>query len=71
MRAVHSAELEKHEKESLKAIANIPCVSDVDCCKCPLGILINGVVECMRNLSELCLIENHIDPHDEKGANNG
>ena len=66
MRTVKSAALEKNEIEHLKAIANISCISDVECYKCPLGIRINGIVECFRNLSEQCLIINKINPHTKE-----
>lgn len=62
MRFTKTAILEENEIKLLKEVASIEC-SDMLCCQCPLGVeRSDGRKDCVRELTKLCLKQNHINP---------
>lgn len=66
MKIISKAELDEHDIEHLRAIAQIDCAL-VRCTDCQLRVRMYGNQnECMKDIANLCLRQNDIDPYGKE-----
>lgn len=66
MKIINRAELDEHEIECLRAIAQVNC-TDARCTNCQLEVIkYDNQHECMKDIANLCLRQSNIDPYGKE-----
>lgn len=70
MKIINTAELDIHDIEHLRALANVNC-ENVFCCKCPLNVnTYENMQECIKDIANLCLRKNNINTERSENERN-